>query len=79
MDVHVDISRVDVEVYKIRYVRTVRYQPFVCLLDSLMEIRMFHKAPIDKEILMSTLPLCRLRLCREAADTTESRFYANGQ
>ena len=79
MDIHVNVSRVYLEIYKIRYVRARENQSFVCLLDCLMEISMLHIAAVDEEVLMGALLTGRLRFGHKATNLTECRFDADGQ
>ena len=55
MDIYVNISRIHLKINQIRRLFTFRHKAFEGGKNSLMEIRMAHKTPIDKEILLRNL------------------------
>jgi hypothetical protein len=77
--VHIDVSRVDLEIYKIRNVRARRYQTIVGLSHRLMERRMLHIAAVDEEILVGALLARCLGLPDEAADGAHGRLDLHRQ
>jgi hypothetical protein len=79
MDVDVDVGRVDVYIYKIRYARACDDQSLVGLLYGLVEVGMLHEATVGEEILVGCLLAGRLRLADESADAAEGRVDADGQ
>ena len=76
MDINIDISRTDVEVYKIRYVRTYLYKSIIGLLYGFMEIRVFHESAVHEEILVSPFLSSRLRFSDKSRNLTDSRLHA---
>ena len=79
MDIHIDISRAHIEVYKIRYVRTYLYKSVIGLLDSFMEISMLHVTAVHEKVFVSTLLTCRLRFPSKTCNLTHSSLHTDRQ
>ena len=77
MDIDVNVCGVNVEIYKIRYVRTSRHQSFVGLLDGLVEIGVAHEAAVDEEILVGTCLTGSLRFGGKTLDATHRSLYVD--
>ena len=67
VDVHVDVRRVDCEVYKIRYLFAFGHESFVGGHDGFVEVGVLHVASVDEEELACALLSCRLGLAYESA------------
>ena len=70
MDVHVDVVGVHIEVDKVRHLFAFGYKTVVRHHYCLMEIRMFHVATVNEEVLVSALLTRRFGFAHEAGDTT---------
>ena len=72
--IHVDIGRINLEIDEIRHLHSCWHETVVGIQDRLVEIGMFHEAPIDEEIVVRTLLPGRLRFTDESADAAHGRL-----
>ena len=55
VDVHVDVSRVEVEIDEVRHLHPFRYEPLEGIGYCLVKVGVLHVAPVDEEEVMNTL------------------------
>ena len=79
MDIHINILRVYIKIQKVRHLLTLRYQTVVSCHHSLIEIRMLHVSPIDKEELVNTFLSGRFRLTHKSRHLAHAGFYIHRQ
>ena len=75
MDIHINILRIYIKIQKVRHLFTLRNQTVISSHHSLIEIRMFHVSPVDKEELMHTFLSGRFRFAHKSRHLTHSGFY----
>ena len=79
MDVHIDLSRIDIDIKEIGHLHALGYQTVIGTDHGLMEIRMAHVTAIDEEEVVTILLMCRLRLANKPIDLTECGLHFYGQ
>ena len=79
MNIHIDIGCRHFEIDEIRHLLSNGNKSVESALNSLVEIRMLHIAPIYEEILMSPFLLGRLRFSHKAMNVAKRRIDLHGQ
>ena len=74
VNIYIDILCWYIEVKEVGYLFSLRYQSIKSRDNSLMEIRMFHIAVVDKEILMGCFLTCWLWLTNKTMNMTKTRI-----
>ena len=79
VDIYIDILRLNIKINKVRNLLSLWQKPIKGRLNRLTKIRVTHKTPVHKEILLCPFLFCRFGLTHKTANTTNRSINVNRQ